>query len=413
MTRYLKLLSVAAFGFCGAVALVNYVVDPYAIYHFDKADADYLSRIDQFFHMRLSKPRNLLQLRPDSVVLGSSRSASIKPQHATWDGHRNYNFSVPGLTMYEMYRFIQHAQATGPLEKLMIGVDFELFMTPSPPARYGFAEHRFASLRGELETIPHQLQWVRDSATTLLSLPALSRSISALSDHVFVPRRYYRDGTWSQVSGNLLGRPGYVFISQAILEAHGKAAYSVGRNVEIVADILRFCHHHNIDTRLFVTPTHVFLVDMWQRLGYTAAWGDFHRHLVDINRRIGQEAGREPFPLWGFNNAKGIVDEAVALGRDNHSAWFQDGIHFRERLGSRIMQEIWGEQSTFGQRLDEQTTAPYLAEVDRLAAGFLAEHAAVSLDLKQQICGNPSMGKARQGDSARKTDSYCDRDGER
>lgn len=412
MTHYLKVLSMAALGFCGAVALVNYVVDPYAIYHFDEADADYLSRIDQFYHMRLSKPRNLLQLRPDSIVLGSSRSGSIKPQHATWDGHGNYNFSVPGLTMYEMYRFIQHAQAVGPLEKLMIGVDFEAFMTATPQTRDGFAEHRFASSNRELETIPHQLQWVRDSAATLLSMPALSRSISALSDQVFVSHRYFRDGTWSNVSGILLGRPGYVFTSQAILEAHGKAAYAVGGNVEIVADILRFCHRQDIDTRLFVTPTHVLLVDLWQQLGYTAAWRDFHRHLVEVNHRVGREVGREPFPLWGFNNAAGIVDEAVASGKDNHSAWFQDGVHFRERLGSRIMHEMWGEQPTFGQRLDEQTTTPYLAEVDRLAAGFLAEHAAVNRGLKRRICGKPSMGKARPADTLRKTDSFCSRNGE-
>ena len=44
MTRYLSVLIITALGLCGSIAAFNYVVDPYAIYHFEKADEEYLSR---------------------------------------------------------------------------------------------------------------------------------------------------------------------------------------------------------------------------------------------------------------------------------------------------------------------------------------------------------------------------------
>ncbi len=119
-----SLLAVFTLGFCLTVALFNYRVDPYGIYHYKERMTDRLSRIDQFLHLRLTKPWHIVQTKPTAVVVGTSRSATVHPQHPTWPQSGSYNLSIPGLTVYEMLRFIEHAQANGPLSKLMIGLGF-------------------------------------------------------------------------------------------------------------------------------------------------------------------------------------------------------------------------------------------------------------------------------------------------
>ena len=135
MTRYLRNTLFLTLALCSAVAAFNYFVDPYSIYHFESADSDRLSRVEQFYQMRISKPWQVAQVKPTAVVIGTSRSAGIHPRHPSWDGQQSFNLSVPCMTPYELLRFIEHAQANGPLNKLMIGLDFEAFINPDPHTR--------------------------------------------------------------------------------------------------------------------------------------------------------------------------------------------------------------------------------------------------------------------------------------
>ncbi|MGI9285524.1 MAG: hypothetical protein ACR2P1_09050 [Pseudomonadales bacterium] len=387
MTKYIQSTAAITLTICLAVGLINYLVDPYCIYHFDSADADRLSRIDQFYHMRLSKPRHLLQLKPDAVIVGTSRSATIKPLHASWTNNRGYNLSAPGMTLYEMLPFIQHAHANGPLQKLMIGLDFEAFMTAEPQLRPGFAESRLAKSHEELASVAYARQSLTDSADTLLSLSALSRSAAALSGTGNAShRKYFRDGTWSTTSRFLVGKPGYVFVGNNRLAAHSRAKFRSGNNFSLFADILRFCQRQNIETRLFISPKHVFMIDLWYALGYAEDWQDFHQQLVALNKSVANEFNKEPFKLLGFNDASGIVDEPVYSPQESDNAWFQDGIHFRDQLGVKIMHSLWSDNESFGRVLNEESVASYLLNIDTLTTNFLDQKADVVNDIRERIC---------------------------
>ncbi len=183
MKRYLLIVTILTLSLCLTVGLFNYRVDPYTIYHFKQANADWLSRIDQFYHMRIIKPWHVVQAKPTAIVVGTSRSATIRPEQPGWPKNRSYNLSVPGLTVYEMLRFIKHAQANGPLSKLMIGLDFEAFIFPEPQFRASFEESRMASNANDLAAPRFIWQLVSDVRDTLLSLPGFTRSLSRAHGH--------------------------------------------------------------------------------------------------------------------------------------------------------------------------------------------------------------------------------------
>lgn len=123
MKLYLLTTAVISLGVCLTVGLFNYVIDPYAIYHYKGAAPEKISRIDQVFYMRITKPWQVRQASPTEVVIGTSRAARVSSQ-TVWDKKDSHNLSVPGMTVYEMSRFIEHANANEHLSKLMIGLDF-------------------------------------------------------------------------------------------------------------------------------------------------------------------------------------------------------------------------------------------------------------------------------------------------
>jgi hypothetical protein len=110
-------------------------------------------------------------------------------------------------------------------------------------------------------------QLVSDMRNTLLSMSGIAQSVRALTGSAEVGRRYYPDGTWESTQSRFTGRRGYIFIGKESVSDQRNVQLSLDRNLNYFADVLRFAHRHKIETRLFITPEHVFMIDLWWRLG--------------------------------------------------------------------------------------------------------------------------------------------------
>lgn len=390
MKRYLFLLSTLTLLLCLAVGVINYRVDPYVFYHYDEADTDALSRIEQFYHMRVTKPWYLSRLSPARVVVGTSRTARISP-HPVWPQDDSYNLSVPGLTPYEMLRFVEHAHASGPLDDLMIGLDFNAMVRPEPRTQSGFEESRL--LRDARTASGFIAMWQRigDVTDTLFSMPALKRSFSAVTGAAQPRRRYFKDGTWDTESEQFVGKSGYALTGRVTIYQPRNAPADLDQNFEYLAQTLRFAHQNNIDTRLVITPIHVFMVELWRRVGYGDRWEKFHNRLVQLNAEVALEYEKAPFPVYAFNHVRGVVDEPIRKGSDNEHAVFDDGLHFRKHFGGEIMSSVWGGNQGLAYVLDPETVYDYLGRVDQLRRDFQAEHAELVEELMSNIA--PELGR--------------------
>jgi hypothetical protein len=385
MKRYVILFAVFALAVCAAIASFNYRVDPYSIYRFEDADEQSLGRIDQFYHLRLTKPWLVAQLKPVAVIAGTSRSATLHPVHPTWPERGSYNLAIPGQTIYELRRFIEHAHAVGPLEKLMIGLDFEAFIQPEPQVKSGFEEARLARHAEDLGSAEFYWRGLNDIRDTLLSIDGLNHSLAAIMGTAKVGRRYYRDGTWESTNTFFTGQGGYIFFGKENVLALRAQQLDLDANLKVLADILRFAHQQNIETRLFITPEHIFIIDLWMRLGYGELWNEFHRGLIAVNNAVAEEMGVQPFPLYGFNQMPGVVNEPIRRARKAEQSLFTDGSHFRPALGAQIMTGVWTDGSGIGARLDADTVDSYLSEIERLRLEFERENAKVTAMLRREI----------------------------
>jgi hypothetical protein len=350
-----------------AVALFNIWADPYNIYRFSSADADRMSRVDQTYTMRLSKPWQVLQHQPGAAIIGSSRSGSIAAPGEYWQGMDALNLSMAGLTLYEMQRMIEHAQNSGPLSQLFIGLEYETFISDNYKTALGFAEQRLAPTGMGL----FLLQALRDFRDTTFTTSATTRSAMAIEPRKAVTTRYFPDGSWQNNSRIWRGESGYIFMGKNMIRLLASTPSVYADNMDTFAQVLRYCHQQKIAVTLFISPEHIFLTDLRQSIDSSARWQGFHADLASTNENIAHEEDQEPFPLWGFNHIEGIVDEPLPRGDILPEAWFRDGIHFNRELGRLLMSQMQQDGADLGYSLTSDTTEGYLDAVEALRIQFV------------------------------------------
>ena len=374
MNHYIRQSLSAFIALVAFTMLFNIWADPYNIYRFGSADMQRMSRIDQGMTMRLSKPWQVHQRNAAAAVIGSSRSGSMSPQHALWLDKQPFNLSMPGLTLYEMLRTIEHAHANGPLSDLVIGLEYETFIAGDYKAGIGFSEKRLAAST----SAEFYQQVMQDFLTTTLTTSAITRSTMAINHRKPITTRYFPDGHWENESRAWRGESGYVSVGKNMARLTKGASSIYSENLKTFADIVEFCQRENIKTTLFISPEHIFLTGLRKVINPRSNWKKFHRDLKNINRKAANQYDQQPFPLWGFNHLKGIVDEPLPSGDIDPSAWFRDGIHFHKKLGIRLMDQMLGASHHQSFELSQGSIDDYLQSVDKLQLYFFSNNQKVT-----------------------------------
>jgi hypothetical protein len=355
-------------------AVVNYRVDPLQLFQLPDADAATLSRVEQFPNMRLYKPLHMARLRPDALILGSSRTGGFAPQDTDWRGVDAYNASLPGMTIQEMYHFLRYAHALRPVRELLLGIDYERIVSPLPRSRPGFVRERTPHSAGELRSLAVRKQRFLDYYTALFSTQFLRDSLVAATDSGPQLRRYHVNGWWEPTSDELSGQGGYIFALGNHLKSGAQYPIDPKQNLTALQEMLAFCYANGIRTRIVLTPTHVSMVDMWQHLSGRDMWLHTHRRLLQINRELAADYQVEAFEVWGFGHEAEFVAEPIYRTRDVHKAWFADGIHPRRKLAREIVSSIHQAEPQYGMRLQQDNLETYLGQIDSLRQDFVASN---------------------------------------
>ena len=393
MIRYLIFVLVFASVVLTGAGAFNYLVDPFLLYHHRGGGDQLMGRLDQFYNMRLYKPYHVRQKAPEALIIGTSRSGSIRPQHPQWRNLSTYNFATPGMTVYEMNHQVKHANAVRPLTKLLIGLDYHALVRANPQSRPGFEPWRLAEEPRDFASPRYIAQWLLDLQSFLFSFDMLGESLRALDPLPDAPRAYYADGTWEGVSKALVGRGGYIYVARSAVNSIEFTEFRLEANLPYYRDLLHFCYRNEIDTTLFFTPTHVFFVDLWFRITSRTDWRKTHRALVAINEEIAAEYGREPFDIMGFGDEAEVVPEPIYRARDIDRAWFKDGAHYGTRLGERLLDGLLDPSSDFGKPLTTANIDDYLTRIDELREKFMRSNRQDIEDLHSRIGHVPPLNE--------------------
>jgi hypothetical protein len=389
--QYVRGLAAIAGGTLLLVIGINAIINPFNLYDGLRIRGvnDYKYRLIK--HQRLSKPAEILRLRPDCLILGTSRvQVGLDPAHPGWGQCRVYNLALNRAGIYESMRYYQHAAALERPQKVVL----ELGQIYGHLTQGEFKEER---LLVKADGSPNRMWWreyAQDIWSGLASLEALRTSWQTV-----IPSYERRpagpvDGFWEYTpqdpkmlrhgQRNLFRQIERSALSRKSLREHERprdfrsAAViprdedSNGNGYQYLRAILRQAHRDGTQMYLVITPQHA---RAWYMLLEGEKWSAYEagkRMMVFINEDEARLANREPFPLWDFSGFNSYTTEPVpAFGDfDTRMHWFWDGHHFTKELGDLVLDRVLGSGDSrqpvtadFGVRLTSRNLEAHISAI--------------------------------------------------
>lgn len=340
-------------------AIANRLIDPYGVFSSHTIEGFNSARIVD--NVRIYKTHQIRKGKYDGVVLGSSRTDSgILPIPGLWGTDQVYNLSMPGATIQEIYRNLQHAHMTGNIQTALIGFDFAMFSafeSQAPTYNEDYFPYREDGSATGLSAV------LRTRATALITKDALekSREIHAESK-AGRPATYEQRGTFSpsHFAGAIQKyadfRANFTAFEKTYFKKNGKWLNGPGGKyrtlnpetgysaVDVYRKILIYCHRNELTLYQFLSPTHVRMLYGRKQIGLDDAEKDWKRALATANRLAAENLARPAFPLFDFALVNSMTTEALKPHADPNASvlrWFEDGVHYTREYGDLVQHTLF------------------------------------------------------------------------
>ncbi len=375
VTKVLLLLLIMVIG----MTAFTYHVDPYRAFHLQ----DVSTRSDMIHYLRTIKPYQIKQASAQTLILGSSRGARIRPPQSPAGGAPAYNASLPGMTVFESLAHLQHANYYAGIEQAIIVLDYTSFLSPTPQFQFGFTSERLAE-KSELGwRKPNAMQILGDWQTLLLTNAAVANAINLATGAQRELLTLYRDGTWEMQPETVRFSRQHKFLKIA-QQYHGLAAGQLDvDHIAAFRALVRYCHEANIDARFVVAPEHLLTLIAYERAGALSDYMAWHRTLLGVLQEVAlDEAAAEPFPLIGLHF---FVNTAEAVKVAPAQPDFDDGVHTTYAAGERIRQAMMAQPINNELQLTPDSLDNYWGRLTREVDLYKVEHPALLQALEARL----------------------------
>jgi hypothetical protein len=391
-------LGVAA-AVCTAIAGFNLCVDPYGAYNWSRTAA---VKQAVYRRVKLAKAEDLRRIRAEALVLGTSRShVGLRMTHPGWTVpvERRYNAAFDGATTKEMYAYLLHAYAIAPLKQVVLGLDFWQLARNPAWTRSDFDQN----LLFEPQRPLHNAKVYATDLALLISFDSTAASIAELSETDTQPQ-------WFAPNGQRLGDVFFREIEPSYRDSPGRYFRDVDRqevgfmqppsetrspsklqpsqagpqltSFDYIARIVEFCSEHQIDLRIFITPSHAHQLEIAARFGQWSAIEQGKRDLVALLQEVSVRREESPFILYDFASYSSVTVERVPEDRETREMEFYwDSSHFKQRVGDWVLDRLFGTARAadpvpwdFGVRLSAENIDSALANVRARREAYLSSH---------------------------------------
>lgn len=388
--RYLVSAALTFFLLASMLIVTSYRIDPFRLYRWVDTEHENTG-LDLFWYLRLHKPYRMETVRADALILGSSRSARLTPQVLSREPLGvGYNASIPGATLYEILRLMEHGQAIRPLHTVVLGLDYSMFRASQKKFVRGYVDDRLRkSPHAQSSGLKHILQHALDSWNALFSRSALAADISVIKGMQQSQRTYNKDGTWSTEFAPADKPFMYAMLAKEKFEEFSKDSGEL--DFATLQRILDFCNQHEIKLILILSPTHAHHMNVIQEAGGWPAYIEYQSNIIDIVHK--QLQFGTDVQVYGLDHQRPLIFEAVDARQD----WFRDGIHFSRDTGNNIMRCLFSDrtedcdQRRSPLQLTNKNAAQYLSTVSSNKNAYAAAQPEWFRALQEQLEDHKSL----------------------
>jgi hypothetical protein len=380
--NYLRWFFASVAVLLAAVATTNLVVDPYGVFDSPRLKGFNAEKPAFLEQLRLTHAYAVAWRKPRCILLGTSRTGrGLDPSHGTLSGVDCYNMALPSMSLYEMRRYFQHAQAIRPLERVILGLDFRVFGTPVDisgaftEARLGVDSDGHPQFNLFSATLP-------DLASVLISLPASQASAKTVRQQGWGKETLGPNGFWLQISERHDTRAAFVAFTRDTLGRYADMRETdavFADSFQELRKLLRAAYGSNVEVFLLFSPSHAW---HWQSLELSGLWPRFEtikRNVVAINAEESTRAGRPEYPVWDFSGAYGPSLEPPPRSDDASMRWYWEPVHYKPELGDLMLNRMLRNSVSpqwpdFGMMLERDNLELHLTRLRDLQQEYATEN---------------------------------------
>jgi hypothetical protein len=390
-SNYLKFLSIVASLALLSIVGFNRLIDPFALYGGPLIEGVNIHKTAFSRDTRMSKAAAIYQQNPLAIVLGSSRSEQgIDPSHLGWRVNPVYNLSLSGANLYEIFRYLQHAQAIQSLKKVVLTLDFFMFNASRIDVnKNNFREDRLAV---NAEGQPNPLSW-NDLLLTLFSLDTLVDSIGTVTEQSVATNKSQYIAGFHKIRSygvksiyNKGQRQGFLNTEESYFNGkYDQFSFRTPRrdNWKIYQRLLLLSQQQGIDLRIVISPAHARLFETIESKGVWDLFEQWKQQLVALNESVAAQQGKPSFPLWDFSGYNHYTTEEVpALGdAETQMQWYWESSHYKKKLGDLVLDQIFDYHPQerkiadgFGVKITSENITTHLAKIRQDRQQWRASH---------------------------------------
>lgn len=393
--RYAVMAALATVIPLAVAAAFNAVVDPFGMDMWVQVKGFNAFKPAIYTRVRLFKAYQVMRVRPQSVILGTSRShIGFSCSHKAWARMEGpcYNLAFDGATSREMYWFLRHTYAIRPLKHVLLGLETYHLARSFSTTRPDFDPLVLRDPNGNW--LP---RWLTGDLRILISLDTLKASMETLeAQGTPTPSWFAPDGQrlgkvfFRQIDGRFRKLTPRGYFNMTDKEEVGYETdwmVAAGRqharlradpppdpnetSLSYVRRIVAFCRKHHIDLRIIITPTNVHQSEI---MAASEGWSEVEKKKRDLVRLVDQEnaryPGQPPTPIFDFSGYSSITEEVPPPpGSHEEMRYYWDSSHFKQIVGDYVLDRVYGVADPahppppdFGVQLTDATIEPYLAD---------------------------------------------------
>ncbi len=396
MKKYLITLLSGIITFLVVIGSFNWLIDP-----FDYLGSPLIEGLNIHkpkIRARMTKVYKTNQIKPATIILGSSRTLNMPSKHPSFINLPVYNLSLASGSGYEMFRMFQHAHAIRSLKTAIIGLD-ERFTNGTYT---NFNENRFFVDKEGNSNIKRYFQYWYDIYNSVLSIDAIRASLSTIKK-----QRYYSQKNLAVIDMkkrvSSAGGHHQMFAANenkyfgkltAIKQCGINSLMPTEQNTKTTIEklyyfqkILEIAYRDEIELKVFFSPIHARLQEVNCVKDSGQGVEQFKYSVVSLVESLAQKFKKKPFLVVDFAGYNAITTEPVpALGdKDTLMTWYWEGSHYTRATAVMMLNKLAGlptepRLDDFGVKLEKNTIIAHFKKQRERRIKYQKSH---SVDIKE------------------------------
>jgi len=330
-TQWLKKTSIILLLILLTILLVNYIIDPYGIYN---SNFFKFQKITQSEKMRFIKPLIVQNIKPKSIVLGTSRA-----EHGYSTDHKyfkkpTYNFGLTSASMYEATSNLKYAIKQGRLEQVLLVLDYRMFNDKNQKQVKDF-EHYFDGSRGKYYYL-YSLDTFKDTLRTIFKTykPFFLYHKNGSIVHEFEMKKLKKLGS------QLLSMSGYERNYYKLLKKEYIYKDTKKSSFKDFEELLELCYKNDIELDIIFGPSHI---RQWEALAYylgEETFSNWKRDIVKEVEKVAKKLHKKPYKIIDFAIYHKLTSEKMPSDKNQTMQYYYDSSHYNQKLGNLVLNSL-------------------------------------------------------------------------